>query len=305
MTSSNTQQILKVLSLIVATVLFLAPTLSGAGNNPRDRILVSEQWLAAHLEDENLVLLHIGPEEDFEAEHIPGAQHVDFHSLAAPHDHASGDLMLELPEPENLQQSLRHLGINNDSKIVVYWSSRWVTPSTRVVFTLDWAGLADNTVLLDGGIDAWKAAGNSTGKQSNPVAEGSVTINPRDLVVDSQWIQKHRDDAKYALVDARAPAYFDGISEDTNKKGHIPGAGSLPWTTLVDESVKLKSEKELRELLSKAGISPGDTVVAYCHIGQFATMAMFAARSLGHEVLLYDGAWQDWASHDLPVETSP
>jgi len=32
---------------------------------------------------------------------------------------------------------------------------------------------------------------------------------------------------------------------------------------------------------------------------------MFAARSLGHEVLLYDGAWQDWASHDLPVETTP
>ena len=69
--------------------------------------------------------------------------------------------------------------------------------------------------------------------------------------------------------------------------------------------MKLKPASELRELLTRAGIKPGDTVVAYCHIGQFATMALFAARSLGHEVLLYDGAWQDWASHDLPVETAP
>jgi thiosulfate/3-mercaptopyruvate sulfurtransferase len=305
MTSINAQQILKVLPLILAAALSLVPVQSRAGMSPREQLLISEQWLAAHLGDEGLVLLHIGPQEDFEAEHIPGAQHVDFNDLAAPHDHAAGDLMLELPEPAHLQRSLRGLGIENDSKIVVYWSSRWVTPATRVVFTLDWVGLGDHTVLLDGGIDAWKAAGNPVGKQTTRQAEGSVTVAPRNLVVDSDWINSHQGDAKYALVDARAPAYFDGISEDTDKKGHIPGAGNLPWTTLLDESVKLKPEKELRALLTKAGVDPGDTVVAYCHIGQFATMAMFAARSLGHEVLLYDGAWQDWAGHDLPVETAP
>jgi thiosulfate/3-mercaptopyruvate sulfurtransferase len=43
-------------------------------------------------------------------------------------------------------------------------------------------------------------------------------------------------------------------------------------------------------------------VVAYCHIGQYATMALFAARTLGYEVKLYDGAFQDWAQRDLPVE---
>ena len=47
----------------------------------------------------------------------------------------------------------------------------------------------------------------------------------------------------------------------------------------------------------------GDTVVAYCHIGQYATMVLLAAHTLGHDIRLYDGAFQDWAVRDLPVST--
>jgi thiosulfate/3-mercaptopyruvate sulfurtransferase len=65
----------------------------------------------------------------------------------------------------------------------------------------------------------------------------------------------------------------------------------------------LKDQASLREIFSAAGVEPGDTVVAYCHIGQYATMVLFAARILGHEVRLYDGAFQDWAARDLPVTT--
>jgi thiosulfate/3-mercaptopyruvate sulfurtransferase len=180
-----------------------------------------------------------------------------------------------------------------------------VTPATRVVFTLNWAGLGDNVVLLDGGFEAWQAAGQPVSDETTTPPKGSLTITPGEMVVDAAWVKRHQGDSDYALIDARAPAYFDGISEDSNKKGHIPGAGNLPWARLIDENVKLKPEKELREILAEAGIQPGDTVVAYCHIGQFATMALFAARTLGHKTLLYDGAWQDWARQDLPTESAP
>jgi thiosulfate/3-mercaptopyruvate sulfurtransferase len=51
-------------------------------------------------------------------------------------------------------------------------------------------------------------------------------------------------------------------------------------------------------------VKPGDTVVGYCHIGQQATGMLFAARSLGHKVLLYDGSFEDWSAHaNYPVET--
>ena len=61
---------------------------------------------------------------------------------------------------------------------------------------------------------------------------------------------------------------------------------------------------ELQERFTKAGVAPGDTVVAYCHIGQQATAVIFAARTLGYKVLLYDGSFEDWSKQpDAPVAT--
>jgi len=119
-------------------------------------------------------------------------------------------------------------------------------------------------------------------------------------------VQAHEQAAGYHLVDARAPAFLDGVREDRCVAGHIPGAGNVYWTTLIDEeSLLLHSPAELRELFAAAGVKDGDTVVGYCHIGQYATLMLFAARLLGHDVLLYDGAFQDWATRGLPAETRP
>ena len=51
-----------------------------------------------------------------------------------------------------------------------------------------------------------------------------------------------------------------------------------------------------------AGVKPGDTIIGYCHIGQQATAMLFAARTLGYNVLLYDGSFTEWQKKDLPVE---
>ena len=77
-----------------------------------------------------------------------------------------------------------------------------------------------------------------------------------------------------------------------------------PLVSLFGASNELPDGKELEALFDKAGVKPGDTVVGYCHIGQQATGMLFAARSLGHKVLLYDGSMEDWSNHEgYPVET--
>ena len=96
-----------------------------------------------------LVLLHVGVKAEFEAEHIPGARFV------APSDlsilRAEGALILQLLPPDALRAVLESLGISDDSRVIVYFGKDWVSPSTRVTFSLDAAGLGDRTSILDGG----------------------------------------------------------------------------------------------------------------------------------------------------------
>lgn len=287
----------------VALAASSAPLGLYAQESHRDQLLVSAEWLAQHLEDPNLVLLHVGDPEDYAAEHIPGSRYSSHRELSAPSSTDADALTLELPEPALLQVKLRDLGISNDSHIVVYWGSEWVSPAARVVFTLSWAGLGEQTVLLDGGIEAWKSVGNPVTSEPTPVAQGNVTVVPQDhLVVDADWIQSHAHQPGYQLVDGRNAQYFDGAREDRGKTGHIPGAGNVMWQELLDDSLRIKDDTALKQAFEAAGVEPGDTVVAYCHIGQYATVVMLLARLLGHEAVLYDGAFQDWARRDLPVE---
>ena len=287
---------------ITLLMLFVLATAAQAGE-----LLVDAAWLSRHLDDDKLVLLHVGSEETFEKGHIPGAQRINVHAdLSDPASHSDDSLVLEMPSAEWLDERLEKLGISNDSTVVIYFSDDQITHATRALFTLDWAGLGSQTRLLDGGIDAWKAAGNTLSTDSKANTRGSLELAIRpELLVNHDSVQNSAGQSGVALLDGRSRAFYDGVRKDNDRSGHIPGAGSTPWTELVDHDLRFRESESLRDTLSAAGVAPGDTVVAYCHIGQYATAVLLAARLLGHEVKLYDGAFQDWARRDLPVSTEP
>lgn len=279
-------------------------TLAAQIDDARGRLLIPASWLQEHLGDPDIVLLHVGDSADYAKEHIPGAVFTDVRAeLAAPRASDGTGLILELPDPGTLQARLRAKGISDDSRIVLYWGSEWVTPTARALFTLQWAGLGDRALLLDGGIEAWKAAGGVVTAEVPTPVPGDVSVRPqRDLVVDADWVQAHGHTPGYRVVDARSAEFYRGERADRGKNGHIPGAISVPWPELIDEQLHLKDAAELRRRFEAAGAMPGDTVVTYCHIGQYASAVLFAARTLGYPVKLYDGSFQDWAMRNLPVE---
>jgi len=276
---------------------------SGVGQQPE--LNVSTQWLASHLNDADLVLLHVGDSAEYSREHIPGARHVPLRAVSTTsHDHEKG-LMLELPEPDSLRAKLEALGISDRSRIVVYYGNDWVSPATRVIFTLDHAGLGGRTSLLDGGMVAWKKEGRRVTDAVAPAKKGQLhALNTRPLVVDAAWVRSSLGKPGVRVVDGRAAVFYDGVEAGGDgRKGHIAGAGSIPFTSVFDDSLRLRSGAELRAIFARAGVAPGDTVVAYCHIGQQATAVVFAARVLGHPARLYDGSFQDWARRpDFPVD---
>ena len=115
------------------------------------------------------------------------------------------------------------------------------------------------------------------------------------MVVDAAFVASVKQRPNHILVDARAPVFFTGIQPTMgDKAGHIPGAVNIPFTEITDTE-RLIDRARVEALFRKAGVKPGDTVVAYCHVGQQATAVIFAARLLGHPTVLYDGAFQDWA----------
>jgi thiosulfate/3-mercaptopyruvate sulfurtransferase len=290
----------------LASLALLASTFASAAD-----MLVTPAWLVEHRGERNLVLLHVGAPADFEKEHIPGAQLVNPQDLAIPR--AEGALLLQLLPSDQLQAKLESLGIGDDSRVVVYFAKDWVSPTTRVYFSLDAAGLGDHTSILDGGMPAWKAAGGTVVSSAadvasmKPRAPGKITAKPRpELVADLDFVKANLGTAGVAIVDSRAPKFFDGSEAGAMPRaGHIPGARNLPFDTLVTEDNRMRSPAETARLLEAAGIKPGDTVVSYCHVGQQATVVYFAARRLGFKALLYDGSWDEWSRRpELPVEKS-
>jgi len=298
-------------SFAVACLLFaLSITGATAAGDPRSDMVVDASWLAAHLKDPDIVLLHVGDADEYAAGHIPGARLVTLDDVSVS-EHTKTGLMLQMPNDEDLRSRLQKLGISDDSRIVVYYGKDWVSPSTRVVFTLQYAGLGDHTKLLDGGMGAWVRAGGALSKDAASTQPGKLSaLHVEPIVVDREYVRAHLAAPGVAIVDGRATAYYDGVEVggahgQRDRVGHIKGARSVPFTEITDERLMLKSQAELQALFDRAGIPPGDTVIGYCHIGQQATAMLFAARLLGHPVLLYDGSFQDWSRvDDAPVEAS-
>jgi thiosulfate/3-mercaptopyruvate sulfurtransferase len=271
----------------------------------RASLVVTPAWLAQHLDDADLVVLHVGDRKTYDAGHIRGARFVERAQLAASGD-AAGGLTLQMPPADALREHLAALGISDASRVVVYESDDWWSPATRVLFTLDYAGLA-NVSWVDGGLNAWKDSGQPLTTDVPAPRTGALSpLKTRPTIVDADFVQAHARTPGYVIVDARNKEFYDGSrpagAKGFEKSGHIPGAVSAPFDTFVGSDMRLKSTEEIESLFSRAGVKPGDTVVTYCHIGQQATAALFAAKLAGHPVLLYDGSFEDWSKRGLPVE---
>lgn len=286
-----------------------AQALAPAVPDPRAPLLVSADWLSNHLHDPNLVLLHVGAEAEYPAAHIAGARLVSVADVSV--SDTARKLTVEMPGADTLRARLAALGVSDHSRVVVYFAKDRVYQTTRVLFTLFYAGLGERVSLLDGGMEAWTAAGQPIAADVPAAAAGSLApLGVRNFVVNAAYVHAMNGKAGVAIVDARDSVFYNGTRQGGSpqapqRAGHVPGARSVPWTALYDAKLQLKPREELARIFAAAGVKTDDVVIGYCHTGQQATAMLLAARALGHPVLLYDGSFQDWSARtDLPVETN-
>ncbi|HET9838345.1 MAG TPA: sulfurtransferase [Candidatus Angelobacter sp.] len=290
--------------LLAASCVFAQSQSSGASGLRRE-LLVTTEWLAAHLDDPDLVVLSVGAAPEFYAKgHIPGARQLLLSEIAVTRD----GIPNELPPDAVLQKIFANAGVSNRSRIVLY-GDRFNLFAARAYFTLDYLGLADHAALLDGGLDRWRAEQKPLSTDIPPVKTAVLTIAPqRELLVDTARMRELARTNTAALIDARPAKEFTGeqLSEDVQKRGHIPGARSLYWMDMLvsRENPVLKPEAELRRMYTEANASPGRLLVTYCRTGMQSSFDYFVAKYLGYEPGMYDGSFYEWSLKNLPAETS-
>ncbi len=142
----------------------------------RDGMVVTTEWVAQHLKDADLVLLHVGEKQDYDAAHLPGAQFLPREAFGI--RDAESNLTLQVPPVPALVERLGALGVSDTTRVVLYFGTDWVTPTARAYVTFDYLGLGDRTSIMDGGLPAWQAEHRPVTADVVPPRAGRFTPVP-------------------------------------------------------------------------------------------------------------------------------
>jgi len=275
----------------------------------REQVLVDVDWARRHLDDDQVRFIEVDVDTSaYDTGHLPGAVGLNWTSQL------NDPIRRDLVSRDDLQALLRSAGVDDDTLIVLYgdnnnWFAAWA------YWQLRYQGL-DNVRLLDGGRKKVEAEGLPLITDAPDHPAGNITLSQstredirayRDQVLDAV------NGADRGLVDVRSPEEFRGElsapphlpQESAQRKGHIPGAVNVPWSSAVAHDGTFKPADELRVLYGGKGITGDREVIAYCRIGERSSHTWFVlSELLGYpKVRNYDGSWTEYGSLvGVPIE---
>lgn len=261
-----------------------------------DSILVTVEWLQAHLNDAQVRVLDARVSDPrlpigYRVSHIPNALPFDLNRdmyEMTPHG-------LRLQTADAIAASLGERGIANDSIIVVYDENTGPLAGS-VYWLLKYLGHADVRVL-NGGWHAWRNA-NAPTTQDTPQYAPAVHAARVDEEqrCTAEWIQENSARADVVLLDTRTDSEY--------YMGHIPGAVNLSYDAAIDLTTQtLKDAAALRAQFEKLGATPAKEIVVYCRSGARSAHTFMTLHALGYpRVRNYKGSMMDWELGGLPLE---
>lgn len=266
-------------------------------------VLVSTDWLAAHLDDPGVRIVESN--EDplvYRAGHIPGAVEVDW--ARDLNDPVRRDYL----DRDAFQALMRKLGVSRDTTIVFYGDkNNWWATYAFWVFQLFGHQRAK---VMDGGRLKWEQEGRSLVREEPSFAASDYTAPERDdarIRAFRDHVQAHVE-ADRPLIDVRSPEEYSGArlhmpdypNEGALRGGHVPGARNVPWARAIHpEDGTFRAAGDLRAIYEgEQGLRRDHDVVVYCRIGERSSHTWFVLHYLlGYpRVRNYDGSWTEWGN---------
>jgi thiosulfate/3-mercaptopyruvate sulfurtransferase len=283
--------------------------------------LVSAAWLFEHLNSPNIVVVdcrfsladpQLGRQQ-YNQCHIPGAFYLDLNQdLSSPVQAHGG--RHPLPDPDRLAATLGAIGVQSGQSaddgsvdethhqgqeatwIVAYDDSRFAF-AARLWWLVRFLG-HDRIAVLDGGFQAWQAAGYPVTEEI-PMPQPKTFV-PRlrtDQVVNIEYIKEQQDNLNVVLVDSREGVRYRGEQEPIDPiAGHIPGAVNYPWQDVTDSQGFMRSIEEQQHRWST--LPNTQEIIVYCGSGVTACVNLLSLEVAGlTNSKLYAGSWSDWCSY--------
>lgn len=294
----------KVTVLLTVAMLFTT-LLSGTfvyGCTPKIDPIVSTSWLQNNMNLQNLVVVDIRTIEEYEVGHVSNSVNIPFVVPFSAWITMKEDLLLELPEKNELFSMLGSFGITKSSNVVIVGGTAdpyAISAAPRVADTLIYAGV-ENVSILDGGYEKWVSEGLPINTEAPAVTErifdGKIDKN---MFVSIDYVEKKI--GKSIIIDARdAEVYYGEVIEPyAQKPGHIATAKSLPAPLMWNEDGTYKSTSELKQLAQGIG-NENDHIIVYCGVGGYASAWWFILTEVLEykHVKFYDGSAQEWSIYN-------
>jgi thiosulfate/3-mercaptopyruvate sulfurtransferase len=272
----------------------------------RETALVTADWVAENLNNPKVVIVEVDEDTALYAQgHIESALTFNWR------EDLQDGLRRDIISKEGFEALLSKSGISNETTVILYGgNNNWFAAYAYWYFKL--YGHQD-VRLLDGGRKRWELDARPFVTEVPEPTATRYVAKDQDLS-----LRAFRDEVIAAIgvkniVDVRSPAEFSGElaapahlpQEGGQVKGHVPSAKNIPWSKAANEDGTFKSDAELKDIYSTAGVDLGKDTIAYCRIGERSAFSWFVLHELLEvsNVKNYDGSWTEYGSLvGVPVE---
>jgi len=262
---------------------------------PNANLLINATELAGMLDSPGLLI--IDTRSTTAGEFIPGAVHFNAVPELADPDHPVQNFLVG---PDTFREKMRKLGVNNDSKVVIYDGGNSLS-AARLFYALEYYGFS-NVSILNGGLAGWKAeALELSGVPAEPAA-GNFEVNIQEArFCDFDYVTAAAGDPDKVIFDVRSAGEYTGEVVRAERGGHIPNAANLEWSQVLEnEGVPyFLPADEIQAKYDSLGITRDKEVIPHCQTNVRGSHAYFTLRLMGYDsVRPYEASWAEYGNRE-------